>query len=553
MLHGISMYPVIRQCTLLAAILEDSGEKIPTIAGDLVNKPHQHLPCLRGISESASVVNTSALRLATDVHVSKAFNRLSLAYKCLVLSQVARAIHGEPTKSLQKTGRFLQETTATLTQHLPLLDASGKCAGGKSRAITKAYVQLGIRLRKLMPFKVWLKRFKNKLPAVYLRHVSRSGKLSEIVNSWKRDKNGDAVAIIPRDKFVVRVKDAPVQDGNNVVVTFSFLSRQSSGDYTTVDGDDVVAALDAMRPSQLNSLLQAEVIGSSALVGDKSERRHPPRDGKLSEANIARLLAFFPRYLRKFFKSLPSSERCYVLRQISNYLAQDLFLVEKSYHSMGSLHKKHFCSRAAKQKGSRRSKPARIATVWDNVDALCRITPGGEAHSSSLEPNTTALVENARVARETRPFNTMELVMFVLLGFLCVLIMVFVANCFVFTFNTKRLNARYEEDPATIARPSRETTSDGKLTIPENHDNNELAVKISENYQVDEERSYSILVVAPLSSRGKNDSQKSIVVDWTSGLRHPARMQGSHEGRVILREMMNLADEGAEKLTEEEQ
>ena len=277
MLHGISMYPVIRQCTLLAAILENSGEKIPTIAGDLVNKPHQHLPCLRGISESASVVNTTALRLATDVHVSKTFNRLPLAYKCLVLSQVARAIHGKPTKSLQKTGRFLQETTATLTQHLPLLDTSGKCAGGKSRAITKAYVQLGIRLRKLMPFKVWLKRFKNKLPAVYLRHVSHSGKLSEIVNSWKREKNGDAVAIIPRDKFVVRVKDAPVQDGNNVVVTFSFLSRQSSGDYTTVDGDDVVAALDAMRRSQLNSLLQAEVIGSLALVGDKSERRHPSK------------------------------------------------------------------------------------------------------------------------------------------------------------------------------------------------------------------------------------------------------------------------------------
>ena len=147
----------------------------------------------------------------------------------------------------------------------------------------------------------------------------------------------------------------------------------------------------------------------------------------------------------------------------------------------------------------------------------------------------------------------MELVMFVLLGFLCVLIMVFVANCFVFTFNTKRLNASYEKDPATIARPSRETTSDEKLTIPENHNNNEVAVKISENYQVDEERSYSILVVAPLSSHGKKDSQKNIVVDWTSGLRHPARMEGSHEGRVILREVMNLADEGAEKLAEEEQ
>lgn len=555
MLHGISMYPVIRQCTLLAAILERSGEKIPTIAGDLVNKPHQHLPCLRGISESASVVNTSALRLATDVHVSKAFNRLPLAYKCLLLSQVARAIHGKPSKSLQKTERLLQETMATLTHRLPLLDTSGNCASGKSRPIAKAYVQLIIRLRKLMPFKVWLKRFKNKLPAVYLRHASRSGKLSQIVNSWKREKNGDALAVISRNKFVVRVKDVPLQDGNNVIIAFSFLSRQSSGDYTTVDGDDVVAALDAMRRSHLNSLLQAEIIGSSAFAGDKPERRHPPRDAKLSDADIARLLAFFPRYLRKFFKSLPSSERCYVLRQISNYLAQDLLLVEKSYHSVGSLHKKHFCSRAAKQEeGSQRSKPRRLSTVWDNVDALCRIAPRGDAQSRA--PNTTtALVENARIVRETRPFNTMELVMFVLLGFLCVLVMVFVANCVVFTFNTKRLDAAgYEDDPATIPRgPSRETTPDEKRTIPENHNNNaEVAVKISENYQVDDDdRSYSILVVAPLSSRDKNDQRKNIVVDWTSGLRRVATM-GSHEGRVTLREVMDL-DDDAEKLAEEKQ
>lgn len=541
MLHGISMFPIIRQCSILASILGQSGEKILPIAGDLIYEPHQHLPCLRGVSNSGSLVNTSALRRATDVHVSKVFNRLPLAYKCLVLSHVARAIHGKGSGSFKETEHFLHETMATLTRELPLLDLTGKCASEKSRPITKAYVRLGVRLRKLMPFNVWLKRFKNKLPALYLRHASKSGKISEIVSNWKRHENGDSVAVIPRDKFVVRIKDAPIRDDNVVIMTFTFLSRQNSGDYTTVDGEDVVASLNTLRRSQLNNLLQAEIIGSSAFAEDNSERRHPHRNRKLSDAEIARLFAFFPKYLRRFFKSLPSSDRCYILRQTSISLGQEALLVEKSYHSLGSLRKKHFCSRATKQdpkEEARISKP-RVASIWDKVDELCRAVVQPAGAMPTVVPNTTALLEDARVVRETRPFNTMELVMFVLLGFLCVLIMVFVANCVLFTFKTKQLNSKCDE----VLRQEIE-----KCKTPES---NEVTMKISENplhKLADDHGGYSILVVAPLPPCGENDSQKNIVIDWKSGLHHSTRIWSETKERgATLCEVLSLADDRAGK------
>ena len=311
--------------------------------------------------------------------------------------------------------------------------------------ITNTRVQLGVRLRKSMPLVAWLERFKKILPKIYLSYVSKSGRVSEFISGWTTNKNGAKVPDIRDDQFLVRFQGDIVTDATVVMVSFSLYSRTKSGDYRLISGDDVAASLKGLSRSVLNSYIQAEVIGWSA-QGEKDSSKHGRmrnRKSKPSNLETYRLKEWLPRYLLKFFKSMTKSGRCYILRQISSYVERDLLVVEKWYHSFGLLPKRYFCSRASKHDSKLKSKrPGPLAKIWERLDkfifTMSKPTP---------TLSTTVLQsQNSTVLHETRPFNSMEIVMFALLAFLCLLIMVFVANCCVFTFKTKQLNLQYSTD-----------------------------------------------------------------------------------------------------------
>lgn len=492
---------------------------------------------------SESVVNTSALRRATNFYVSKVFHRLPQAYRCFFLSRITKTTKGKTFGSAEETEDSLREALAKLSKELHLAAEAGECANVESRPTPKTYVRLGIRLRKLMPLKVWLQRFKNKLPSLYLKYISKSGKVSQLISGWKRDESGNAVAVIPRNKYLVKLEEDPAKNDNVVIVTFSILSRQSSGYYTAVDSEDVAAALNQMRRSQLNNILQAEVIGSSAYVRDESRRTNRRRKKKLSEAEVARLKPLFPRYLLKFFKSLSSPERCYILLQISSYLGQDLLLIEKSYHSLGSLQKKLFCTRSPKQDSKSETRTPHLLSVWGKLDQLSRTV--SKNVSSSAVPTTAALTRNTMIIRETRPFNSMEIVMFVLLGFLCVLIMAFVANCIVFTFKTKQLNSKYDED--AISPDQLVEATEKKTELPEN---NKETMKISDNplSHFNDDLRFRLLV-SPLLQYTENSSEKNAVIGRKSGMGHSKIICCQTSKGVTVCEEITLSDDEPEKLS----
>lgn len=321
------------------------------------------------------------------------------------------------------------------------------CVDAISRGpVRNSRVQLGVRLRKTMPLDAWLERFRQILPKIYLTYVSTSGKISDFASGWTKDENGAKIPIIPNDQFLVKIKKEahePVIDAGVAMITFSLYTREISGDYRLINGDEIVAAFEGISRSVLNSFIQGDVVGWRAHSERDSvgfERMH--RIFKPNSLESFRLQEAFPKYLLKFFKSMTADGRCYILRHISSYIERDLSTVEKRYHTRGLLPKKYFCSRTPNVAPKPKRKPPKpLAQMWERLDKFIRAisTP-----PPTLSP-ITLHAHNSTVIRETRPFNSMEIVMFALLSFLCLLIMVFVANCVVFTFKTKQLNSQYGE------------------------------------------------------------------------------------------------------------
>ena len=325
-----------------------------------------------------------------------------------------------------------------------LEDMTENCADTKNprEIITNTRVQIGVRLRKAMPLEAWLERFRKILPSIYLSYVSKSGRVGEFVSGWTKNEQGAKIPVIPTNQFLVKIQDEPITDASVAMVSFSLFSRTKSGDYRLISGDEVAASFNAIDRSVLNSYIQAEVIGwrSHGERDNARFQRMRNRKSKPSSLEIFRLQNSFPKYLVKFFKSMTSNGRCYILRQISSHVQKDLLVVEKHYHASGLLPKKYYCSRAAKYDSRPKTKrPRPLASVWARLDKFIQtISKPTPTVSTTILPS-----RNSTVIRETRPFNSMEIVMFALLCFLCLLIMVFVANCVVFTFKTKQLSSKY--------------------------------------------------------------------------------------------------------------
>ena len=361
-----------------------------------------------------------------------------MAFRCKIASDVTFASRGDVTKTA------LIETMSEI--HKKLKAKTVSCANTQPREIiTNTRVEIGVRLRKTMPLDAWLERFKRIMPTIYLSYISKSGRVSEFVSGWRTNDKGAKIPVIPFDKFLVHFYDEPITDASVAMVSFSLFSRTDSGDYRLINGDEVAASFDGLSRSVLNSYIQAEVIGWRAHRERRARfERTRKRKSKPTLLQTYRLQAWFPKYLLNFFKSMSSNGRCYILRQISSYVEEDLLVVEKWYNSLGQLPKRYYCSRAWNYVSKPEKHPKPLRSIWDRLDeyiqTISSVTP-------TLRVETTiSQARNSTVVRETRPFNSMEIVMFALLGFLCLLIMVFVANCVVFTFKTKQLNTEYFSD-----------------------------------------------------------------------------------------------------------
>lgn len=328
------------------------------------------------------------------------------------------------------------EVASELSQALGIVRFVEKCTKLMTKkVVTNAYVEIGVRLRKKMPLDAWTERFRKILPKIYLTHVSRKGKIAEFVSGWKTNKRGAKIPILSPNQFVVKILDHPIVGGNVAMVSFSFYSRTKSGYYQVIDGDEIAASLAGLERSVLDSYIQAEVIGWRT----HGERNHGKFESvrtsksKGSKSETLRLQMSFPKYLVRYFKSLKTEGRCYVLLQISTHINRELLLIEKQYHNMGILPKKYFCSSPSKHdQRPKNRRPNALTTVWQFLDEFIR-----KPKLSNITPKPA---RNTTVIHTTRPLNTMEIVLFVLLGFLCLLIMVFIANCVVFTFKTKQLS-----------------------------------------------------------------------------------------------------------------
>ncbi|XP_028396658.1 uncharacterized protein LOC114520560 [Dendronephthya gigantea] len=445
MLRAISTFSISRQCNILAAILKDSGENPPRVMKAFMETvPYQYLPCIgmKSPSESPSV-NTSGLRLATDKNVARLFNNFPFVFQCKILTDVTIASRGNVAK--QEMLSALTQTMSELSTNLNVDDSLKKCVDAIFRGlVTNTRVQLGVRLRNSMPLEAWLERFRQILPKIYLTYISTSGKISDFVSGWTKDEDGTKIPIIPNDQFLVKIKQEahePVIHAGVAMVTFSLYTREISGDYRLINGDEIVAAFEGISRSVLNSYIQGDVVGWRAhgerdSVGFERMRRV----FKPNSLESFRLQESLPKYLLKFFKSMTADGRCYVLQHISSYVERDLSVVEKRYHTLGLLPRKYFCSRAMNISPKPKRKHRKpLAQMWKRLDKFIRAIP------TPLPTFSTTILHahNSTVIRETRPFNSMEIVMFALLGFLCLLIMVFVANCVVFTFKTKQLNSQY--------------------------------------------------------------------------------------------------------------
>lgn len=365
-----------------------------------------------------------------------------MAFQCKIASDVTFASRGDATKAA------LAETMSEISKELKSVDKTLSCADTQPReVITNTRVEIGVRLRKTMPLDAWLERFKRIMPTIYLSYISKSGRVSEFVSGWRTNDKGAKIPVIPFDKFLVHFNGEPITDSSVAMVSFSLFSRTESGDYRLINGDEVAASFDSFDRSVLNSYIQAEVIGWRAHRERRNNARFErtrKRKSKPTVLQTYQLQAWFPKYLLNFFKSMSSNGRCYILRQISSYVEQDLLVVEKWYNGLGQLPKKYYCSRATKYDSKPQKHPKPLRSIWDRLDkyiqTISSVTP-------TLRVKTTiSQARNSTVVRETRPFNSMEIVMFALLGFLCLLIMVFVANCVVFTFKTKQLNNEYFSD-----------------------------------------------------------------------------------------------------------
>lgn len=369
------------------------------------------------------------------------FNNLPQAFQCKIVSDVTLQSRED------FTNEAMSETWSAISQKLLLLDISAdECVDTSPRKIVSStHVQIGVRLRKGMPLEAWLERFRKILPTIYLAYVSKIGRVSEFVSGWTKNHNGAKIPLIAANQFLVKVEEAPATDASVAMVSFSLYSRDTSGDYRLIKGDDVAASLEAIGRAVLNSYVQAEVIGWRAHREREDARfeRMRKRKYKPSSLETVRLQSYFPKYLVKFFKSMKNDGRCYVLRQISSSVKLDLLAVERHYHSIKMLPKKYYCSRGGKYNSKAHEKQlGPLASVWERLDTYIR-SVSNPTSKPILMTTIVPQVQNSTVIRETRPLNSMEIVMFVLLGFLCLLIMVFVANCIVFTFKTKKLNTSY--------------------------------------------------------------------------------------------------------------
>ncbi|XP_032233558.2 uncharacterized protein LOC5508852 [Nematostella vectensis] len=392
--------------------------------------------------------NNSAFLNSFRIKLAKIFNNeITSPFQCNIVNTIA----SEHVKGA-RTRISLQTVEQLIGLNYPFVDVRNKCAKVwkplKERIPLQhpaALLNITVRLHKGTSRKSWLKSLRSKARTVYniyTQHYKKGRKQRPLI------PQRNSPSLMPQYNTIVRMNIVRVSRFNGTIAVVLKLEVSDSRTMhfkSVTPSKAIVDALLTKKHKFLNSLFAARVIAIT-----RAEKEQVSQPYSMTHRDITHLRKLFPEFLKHYYKRLVPLERCLVMLYISSIVQIDLRPTELVYNTFNYIPRKYFCTSRRRQANSNpivdRSEKYRAGTatpriyhdVSPSMQAVPVEKPGPKSENTSDTGDTSSKDWlDEEYVEEKKPVSVLEIVLFTVLGLLCIAILAFTVNCVIFALKPK--------------------------------------------------------------------------------------------------------------------
>ncbi|EDO37373.1 predicted protein [Nematostella vectensis] len=392
--------------------------------------------------------NNSAFLNSFRIKLAKIFNNeITSPFQCNIVNTIA----SEHVKGA-RTRISLQTVEQLIGLNYPFVDVRNKCAKVwkplKERIPLQhpaALLNITVRLHKGTSRKSWLKSLRSKARTVYniyTQHYKKGRKQRPLI------PQRNSPSLMPQYNTIVRMNIVRVSRFNGTIAVVLKLEVSDSRTMhfkSVTPSKAIVDALLTKKHKFLNSLFAARVIAIT-----RAEKEQVSQPYSMTHRDITHLRKLFPEFLKHYYKRLVPLERCLIMLYISSIVQIDLRPTELVYNTFNYIPRKYFCTSRRRQANSNpivdRSEKYRAGTatprVYHDVSPSMQSVPvkkpGPKSENTSDTGDTSSKDWlDEEYVEEKKPVSVLEIVLFTVLGLLCIAILAFTVNCVIFALKPK--------------------------------------------------------------------------------------------------------------------
>jgi len=375
------------------------------------------------------------------------YNNLPLPFQCEMLFEVGRrsilkpfeasenSVNSVTKLSLYEVGDIIKKAEKTLTEDISIVRVADRCVkvlAGKKHRTTDIIIAVGLKNAKL---KAWKRGFRKKMQWIMGRFAKNNGiKLDNLHNLTSKDN-------LPFSAYFTHILNTS-RIGNRVEVKFHMHLIKANS--RALEARFALAALDALDKISLVKILDVDDVKYWA-------EDHSIGTG-ISSIHSYTLKMLFPAYLRYFFNiTLRKHERClikhFVIRysNSSNEKVMGFFKRKKINVTFPCSIMNGVISVVLSPKKHRGNHvvPKTNMPVGKTTPRIHKFHPG----KKSKHPNTKKMEQVKKKFVHYRKATIIEIVMFVLLGSLSIVLIVFFITCVLFIVRKRRFRKHLQSVP----------------------------------------------------------------------------------------------------------
>ena len=442
--------------------------------------------------------------------MAKLFNVISVPFQCNIINRIAttslryRMHRNTKIKAPRIT---LQTAEKQLEVIFPYLNIKEKCSKVwkplKKLVPLKApasLLNLTIKLDAGVKRKDWLRNFKKKASQMYKIYSQyyQSKRLNlRPLPGYEHNRPSNPPLLNKNDVRLTVLRVTKKRSAVSVVFGMEVKRKRTQTFSRISPAKLLLVPLKRLGTKALNLFFNATVVKLSGAQQDAGKESYVWSVPQIMESKRQ-----FPKYLVPYYRKLDREGKCLVMLYISSHLQTDLRPVEMLYSTFKYIPRKYFCSSKRRiiigpfanrtdiyidPRNPRPPPPSlpkheetQLNTTSKNM-LTERLIPKRTNTSKTKESDD--FPEDEEQTEERQKITPLEIVLFGILGLLCLAILAFTVNCILFTMKNKKsappqqVNTVFSR--AVYTRATNATSEDqhvtvvlnGEIPTPRRHDN----------------------------------------------------------------------------------